>query len=75
MKKVFALLIAVSFVLASAPAFARQPGDGGFFTKFANDVLGGSGKSAKSDSTQKQASTSATQKKASGSTETKCPGK
>ncbi len=46
MKKLIAFLLIVALVMCVTPAFAqskaRPPGDGGFFTKFFNGLLGDS---------------------------------
>jgi hypothetical protein len=45
MKKLLVLLLIAAFLVSSAPAFAAQgnpPGDGGYFTKFFNGLLGDS---------------------------------
>jgi len=45
MKRLLVLLLIAAIMLSSAPAFAAKgnpPGDGGFFTKFCNGVLGDS---------------------------------
>ena len=43
MKKLVVIILIAAFALSGATAFAAQgnpPGDGGFFTKFFNGVLG-----------------------------------
>ena len=56
MKKFFSILVIMSFILSGSLVFAgsqtQTPGDGGFFTKFFNGILGDSWK--KSPETVKQ---------------------
>ena len=67
MKKFFAILVVVTLMLGSGPVFAaskaQAPGDGGFFTKLFNGVLGDSWK--KSPETVKQEKEARKQAKAS----------